>query len=42
MRILYTIIERAMLARFYPGEHLALSGSIALQFISEEPPRDIR
>jgi len=41
MRVLRSIIEIPMLAMFHPGEDLPLGGSVALEFIGDDDPRDV-
>jgi hypothetical protein len=41
VRVLRAIIEIPMLVMFHPWEDLALSGSIGLQFVCDQHPRDI-
>jgi hypothetical protein len=39
--VLHPIIEIAVLAMFHPRKELALGGCVALEFISDDDPRDI-
>ena len=41
VRILCTIIEIALLARFHRWQELALGGGVALECIGDDDPRDV-
>jgi len=41
MRVLCTVIEVAVLTMLYSRHNLALGGSVALEFIGDDDPRDI-
>jgi hypothetical protein len=41
VRVFCTVIEGAMLAMFYPWQDFALGGSVALEFIGDDDPRDV-
>ena len=41
VRVLCTIIEIPVLAMFHSWQNLALGGSVALEFIGDDHPRDV-
>jgi hypothetical protein len=41
MRVLRTVVEGAVLAMLYPGQHLALRRAVALELIRDQHPGDI-
>ena len=41
MRVLGAIIEIPMLAMFHPGENLALSRTVASEFVGDDHPRHV-
>src|SRR5262245_12039250 len=41
MRVLGAVVEVPMLAMFHPGENVALSSSVALEFVGDDHARDV-